>query len=128
MIFQAILITSQNFGNVFTTANTTNSTFVVFYSNTSLGFQPSKVIVNEKNKLWRSLEFALFFFTFFSKYQRNVFQCYCMSFKQEFLKCQLYKRDPFRGLSSYVQFEKREKLQSTTLVKVTLLHGCFSRF
>ena len=46
-----------------------------------------------------------------------------------FLKC-----DVLRDLVSFVQFEKREKHPwrsvtfSKALLKVTLLHGCFSRF
>ena len=38
--------------------------------------------------------------------------------------------DVLRDLVPFVQFKKREKhpCRSVTLLKVTLLHGCFSRF
>ena len=38
--------------------------------------------------------------------------------------------DALRDLVAFVQFKKREKhwLKPATLLKLTLLHGCFSRF
>ena len=63
----------------------------------------------------------------------------CLNSKNEFFlkKCNvehLKKCDALRDLVPFVQFKKREKHPwrsvtfSTTLLRVTLLHGCFSRF
>ena len=36
--------------------------------------------------------------------------------------------DALRDLVLFVQFKKREGFKAATLLKVTLLHGCFSLF
>lgn len=73
MILQAILTSSQNFGNAFTAANTKPTpSLLLFFSNTSVGFHPSKVILSAYEWEEHKLSFSGVSFVFLFFFLKNI--------------------------------------------------------